>query len=428
MNYEETLQYLYNQLPVFQQTGASAYKPGLGNSLALDEYFGHPHTRFRTIHIGGTNGKGSTSHLLAAILQKSGYKVGLYTSPHLVDFRERIRVNGKMIPKSYIMDFTSKHLEATRHIAPSFFELTMMMAFCYFASENIDVAIIEVGLGGRLDSTNIITPDLSVITNISFDHMQFLGNTLADIAREKAGIIKPCIPVVIGESEGEVKQIFSNTADNRNAEIHFADIENDITESILSDSGQWTFESVRYPNLKGELGGYCQEKNAATVLTAVSLLKQSGYNIPANAIYEGFAHVVEITGLQGRWQKTSTSPLTICDTGHNTGGMQYIVRQLRQTACKQLRIIIGMVNDKDVSGVLKMLPREAIYYFTQASVKRALPAQEIQQIAAIHGLKGDYFPSVETAYRQAVSDSDKEDFIFVGGSTFIVADFLAAIR
>ncbi|MBQ7823399.1 MAG: bifunctional folylpolyglutamate synthase/dihydrofolate synthase, partial [Bacteroidaceae bacterium] len=273
------------------------------------------------------------------------------------------------------------------------------------------------------DSTNIITPDLSVITNISFDHMQFLGNTLADIAREKAGIIKPCIPVVIGESEGEVKQIFSNTADNRNADIHFADIENDITESTLSDSGQWTFESVRYPNLKGELGGYCQEKNAATVLTAVSLLKQSGYNIPANAVYEGFAHVVEITGLQGRWQKTSVSPLTICDTGHNTGGMQYIVRQLKQTACKQLRIIIGMVNDKDVSGVLKMLPREAIYYFTQASVKRALPAQEIQQIAAIHGLKGDYFPSVGTAYCQAVSDSDKEDFIFVGGSTFIVADF-----
>ncbi len=428
MNYEDTLQYLYNQLPVFQQVGSSAYKPGLGNSLALDEYFGHPHTHFRSIHVGGTNGKGSTSHLLAAILQKSGYKVGLYTSPHLVDFRERIRVNGEMIPKSYIMDFTDKHIDATRHIAPSFFELTMMMAFDYFVSEHVDVAVIEVGLGGRLDSTNIITPDLSVITNISFDHIQFLGNTLADIAREKAGIIKPCIPVVIGEAEGEIKQIFTDTANNRNAEIHFADTENDIERSFISNSGQWLFESAQYPNLKGELGGYCQEKNAATVLTAVSLLKQSGYHIPKNAVYEGFAHVVEITGLQGRWQKISNFPLTICDTGHNTGGMRYIVRQLEQTACKQLRIIIGMVNDKDVNGVLKMLPRKAIYYFTQASVKRALPAQEIQQIATIHGLKGGYFPSVKEAYRQAVADSDKDDFIFVGGSTFIVADFLTAIR
>lgn len=428
MNYEETLQYLYNQLPAFQQIGAEAYKPGLGNSLALDEYFGHPHTRFHTIHVGGTNGKGSTSHLLAAILQKSGYKVGLYTSPHLVDFRERIRVNGEMIPKSYIMNFTDKHLTATRHIAPSFFELTMMMAFDYFASEQVDVAVIEVGLGGRLDSTNIISPDLSIITNISFDHIQFLGNTLPDIAREKAGIIKPHVPVVIGEAEGEVKQVFIDAANRRNTDIHFADMENDITQSFITDSGEWIFNSTQYPNLKGQLGGYCQDKNAATVLTAIALLKQSGYKIPAKAVYDGFSHVTEITGLQGRWQKVTSSPLTICDTGHNTGGMQYIVRQLEQTPCKQLRIVIGMVNDKDVNGVLDMLPPKAVYYFTQANVKRALPAHEMQRTASVHGLKGEYFSSVKEAYRQALSDSDKDDFIFVGGSTFIVADFLSSIQ
>lgn len=425
MTYEETLQYLYNQLPVFQQVGATAYKPGLGNSLALDRYFGHPHTRFRSIHVGGTNGKGSTSHLLAAILQKSGYKVGLYTSPHLVDFRERIRINGRMIPKSYVMTFTENHLEATRHIAPSFFELTMMLAFDYFASEGVDVAVIEVGLGGRLDSTNIITPDLSIITNISFDHTQFLGHTLTDIAREKAGIIKPGVPVVIGEAEGEVKQVFSETASRQGAEIHFADTENDIAQSVITESGQWRFDSAEYPNLTGELGGYCQEKNAATVLTAVSILKQSGYAIPTDAVYQGFAQVIEITGLQGRWQKIGSSPLIVCDTGHNTGGMAYIVRQLKQTPCKQLRIVIGMVNDKDINGVLRMLPRDAVYYFTQASVKRALPADEMQRMAAVHGLNGRAFSSVQEAYRQALSESDKEDFIFVGGSTFVVADFLS---
>lgn len=425
MTYEETLQYLYNQLPVFQQVGATAYKPGLGNSLALDRYFGYPHTRFRSIHVGGTNGKGSTSHLLAAILQKSGYKVGLYTSPHLVDFRERIRINGRMIPKSYVMTFTEKHLEATRHIAPSFFELTMMLAFDYFASEGVDVAVIEVGLGGRLDSTNIITPDLSIITNISFDHTQFLGHTLTDIAREKAGIIKPGVPVVIGEAEGEVKQVFSETASRQGVEIHFADTENDIAQSVITESGQWRFDSAEYPNLTGELGGYCQEKNAATVLTAVSILKQSGYAIPTDAVYQGFAQVIEITELQGRWQKIGSSPLIVCDTGHNTGGMAYIVRQLEQTPCKQLRIVIGMVNDKDINGVLRMLPRKAVYYFTQASVKRALPADEMQRMAAVHGLNGRAYSSVQEAYRQALCESDKEDFIFVGGSTFVVADFLS---
>lgn len=425
MTYEETLQYLYNQLPVFQQVGATAYKPGLGNSLALDRYFGHPHTRFRSIHVGGTNGKGSTSHLLAAILQKSGYKVGLYTSPHLVDFRERIRINGRMIPKSYVMTFTEKHLEATRHIAPSFFELTMMLAFDYFASEGVDVAVIEVGLGGRLDSTNIITPDLSIITNISFDHTQFLGHTLTDIAREKAGIIKPGVPVVIGEAEGEVKQVFSETASRQGVEIHFADTENDIAQSVITESGQWRFDSAEYPNLTGELGGYCQEKNAATVLTAVSILKQSGYAIPTDAVYQGFAQVIEITELQGRWQKIGSSPLIVCDTGHNTGGMAYIVRQLEQTPCKQLRIVIGMVNDKDINGVLRMLPRKAVYYCTQASVKRALPADEMQRMAAVHGLNGRAYSSVQEAYRQALCESDKEDFIFVGGSTFVVADFLS---
>lgn len=428
MNYEDTLQYLYSQLPVFQQIGAKAYKPGLENSFALDKYFGHPHTRFRTIHVGGTNGKGSTSHLIAATLQKSGYKVGLYTSPHLVDFRERIRVNGQMMPKSYVMDFTRKHINATRHIQPSFFELTMMMAFDYFASEQVDVAVIEVGLGGRLDSTNIITPDLSIITNISFDHMQFLGNTLAEIAREKAGIIKPNVPAVIGEAEGEIKQIFCDTAKHIGTEIHFAETESGITGAYLDKTGQWIFQSPEYPNLKGELGGYCQEKNAATVLTALSVLKQKGYAIPPEAVYTAFEQVVKITGLLGRWQKISSRPLTICDTGHNTGGMQYIVRQLQQTPCKQLRIIIGMVNDKDINGVLAMLPKQAVYYFTQASVKRALPAEEIQCLAEKHGLQGTCFNSIESAYNKALSDSHPDDFIFVGGSTFVVADFLAIVR
>lgn len=423
MNYEETLEYLYRQLPVFQQVGSAAYKPGLQNSEALDEYFGHPHRKFHTLHIAGTNGKGSVSHLLASILQLNGYKTGLYTSPHLVDFRERIRIDGQMIPRQEVIDFAEKHLAPTLHIHPSFFELTMMMAFDYFARQAVDAAVIEVGLGGRLDSTNIITPDLCVITNISYDHVQMLGHTLPQIAREKAGIIKHGIPVVIGEAQGEVKQVFIDKASEVGAPIFFAE------ECVRFDSARqsargWEFDSPEYPHLFGELGGLCQEKNAATVLTAVARLRELGYRITDQSVYEAFAHVTRLTGLMGRWQQLQASPRLICDTGHNTGGMLYIARQLRNEHYNTLRIVIGMVNDKDISGVLAMLPKEATYYFTRASVPRALPQDKLEALATQAGLKGRSFPTVKEAVTAAQKESRPEDLIFVGGSTFIVADLL----
>lgn len=423
MNYEETLEYLYRQLPVFQQVGSAAYKPGLQNSEALDEYFGHPHRKFHTLHIAGTNGKGSVSHLLASILQLNGYKTGLYTSPHLVDFRERIRIDGQMIPRQEVIDFAEKHLAPTLHIHPSFFELTMMMAFDYFARQAVDAAVIEVGLGGRLDSTNIITPDLCVITNISYDHVQMLGHTLPQIAREKAGIIKHGIPVVIGEAQGEVKQVFIDKASEVGAPIFFAE------ECVRFDSARqsargWEFDSPVYPHLFGELGGLCQEKNAATVLTAVARLRELGYRITDQSVYEAFAHVTRLTGLMGRWQQLQASPRLICDTGHNTGGMQYIAHQLRNEHYDTLRIVIGMVNDKDISGVLAMLPKEATYYFTRASVPRALPQDKLEALATQAGLKGRSFPTVKEAVTAAQKESRPEDLIFVGGSTFIVADLL----
>lgn len=423
MNYEETLEYLYRQLPVFQQVGSAAYKPGLQNSEALDEYFGHPHRKFHTLHIAGTNGKGSVSHLLASILQLNGYKTGLYTSPHLVDFRERIRIDGQMIPRQEVIDFAEKHLAPTLHIHPSFFELTMMMAFDYFARQAVDAAVIEVGLGGRLDSTNIITPDLCVITNISYDHVQMLGHTLPQIAREKAGIIKHGIPVVIGEAQGEVKQVFIDKASEVGAPIFFAE------ECVRFDSARqsargWEFDSPAYPHLFGELGGLCQEKNAATVLTAMARLRELGYRITDQSVYEAFAHVTRLTGLMGRWQQLQASPRLICDTGHNTGGMQYIAHQLRNEHYDTLRIVIGMVNDKDISGVLAMLPKEATYYFTRASVPRALPQDKLEALATQTGLKGRSFPTVKEAVTAAQKESRPEDLIFVGGSTFIVADLL----
>lgn len=423
MNYEETLEYLYRQLPVFQQVGSAAYKPGLQNSEALDEYFGHPHRKFHTLHIAGTNGKGSVSHLLASILQLNGYKTGLYTSPHLVDFRERIRIDGQMIPRQEVIDFAEKHLAPTLHIHPSFFELTMMMAFDYFARQAVDAAVIEVGLGGRLDSTNIITPDLCVITNISYDHVQMLGHTLPQIAREKAGIIKHGIPVVIGEAQGEVKQVFIDKAREVGAPIFFAE------ECVRFDSARqsargWEFDSPAYPHLFGELGGLCQEKNAATVLTAVARLRELGYRITDQSVYEAFAHVTRLTGLMGRWQQLQASPRLICDTGHNTGGMQYIAHQLHNEHYDMLRIVIGMVNDKDISGVLAMLPKEATYYFTRASVPRALPQDKLEALATQAGLKGRSFPTVKEAVTAAQKESRPEDLIFVGGSTFIVADLL----
>jgi dihydrofolate synthase/folylpolyglutamate synthase len=425
MDYRETIEYLYNGLPVFQHIGGAAYKEGLDNSLALDEYFEHPHRRYRTIHVAGTNGKGSVSHLLAAILQQSGYKVGLYTSPHLLDFRERIRVDGTKIPEEYVVDFVAKHKEHYEAIRPSFFELTMMMAFCYFADSEVDIAVIEVGLGGRLDSTNIIAPIASVITNISLDHTQYLGDTPEKIATEKAGIIKPFIPVVVGEAEGGVRKVFEEKAFAENAPIVFAQDLNLIESAEKQDNGTWLFQSAKYPNLTGELGGLPQVRNAATVLCALDTLLGEGIAIISEAVYEGFARVSELTGLMGRWQVLQQAhPRVICDTGHNTGGIKYVAEQLASEHYKRLRIVIGMVNDKDINGVLSLLPAHAEYYFTRASIARALSETLLSEQASVYGLKGNIFHTVLEALSAAIKDAGSEDLVFIGGSNFIVAEAL----
>lgn len=425
MNYQETLDYLYNSVPMFQQVGKSAYKEGLENTHRLDEYFEHPHTEFKTIHVGGTNGKGSCSHTLAAILQAAGYKTGLYTSPHLVDFRERIRINGETISEEYVVDFVDKHRSFFEPLSPSFFELTTAMAFRYFADNEIDVAVIEVGLGGRLDCTNIITPDLSIITNISLDHTQFLGNTLELIAGEKAGIIKKGIPVVIGETTAETKPVFQHKAEEVGAPIIFAEEEQLLHSWEKEPDGFWKYQTEDYTDLRGELSGLYQLKNTNTVLSAIRQLIQKGYQLFDWDVKRGFAEVSEMTGLLGRWQKIGEQPTILCDTGHNIGGISYIVEQLGRQTYKNLHIIIGMVNDKDVSGVLALLPKNARYYFTKASVKRALPEDELQKLAEQAGLKGETYKDVPTALAAAKVQAGKEDFIFVGGSSFIVADLLA---
>ena len=424
MTYQETIEYLFNSTPLFQNVGKDAYKEGLENTLKLDEYFGYPHRTFKTIHVAGTNGKGSCSHTLAAILQSAGYKVGLYTSPHLVDFRERIRVNGEVISKEYVIDFVEQHRSFFEPLHPSFFELTTAMAFNWFAMQGVDVAVIEVGLGGRLDCTNIISPDLCVITNISFDHIQFLGDTLAKIASEKAGIIKPKTPVVIGEIHPETESVFINKSDLESAPIHFAQRESSVQKAIFTPEGGITYHTTEYPLLKGQLGGYCQVKNTQTILTAVRILQEKGYHIEKEHVYQGFAEVCLLTGLMGRWQIIQEQPKMICDTGHNKAGIEYIVKQLSAQKYRQLRIVLGMVNDKDISGVLAMLPKEATYYFTKASVSRALSEEKVQELAQQVGLKGNTYPNVEEAVQKACQEAHPDDLIFVGGSTFIVADLL----
>lgn len=425
MTYEETLHYLYTSIPVFQHIGGNAYKPGLGTSLALDKLLDFPHQSYKTIHVAGTNGKGSTSHLLAAILQASGYKTGLYTSPHLVDFRERIRVNGQMISKAYVIEFVEQYRPFFEPLQPSFFELTSSLAFDYFRFEKVDFAIIEVGLGGRLDSTNIITPELSVITNISLDHTQYLGHTLEAIALEKAGIIKPGIPVVIGESGNKnVEHVFSEKAKQEHAPIRFAEKEDVLTETSLAKDGQWNYDSKDFGRITGELGGAVQVHNTRTVLTAVRQLIDAGIKITPEAVKEAFAHVVERTGLMGRWQTIQNSPLVICDTGHNTGGWEYLSLQLKekQKQHAHLRMVVGMVDDKDINGVLSLMPQEAIYYFTQAAIKRAMPVDRFSAMANEHQLKGSSYPTVEEAVKAALAEADPTDLVFIGGSSFIVAD------
>lgn len=417
MNYQETTEYLFNSTPVFEKIGAKAYKPGLQTTFALDDHFAHPHQKYKTIHIAGTNGKGSSSHTLAAILQSQGYKVGLYTSPHLVDFRERIRVNGECVPEQYVIDFVEENRAFFEPLHPSFFELTTAMALKYFAEQEVDYAVIEVGLGGRLDCTNIITPILSIITNISFDHTQFLGNTLAEIAGEKAGIIKPGVPVVIGEYLPETRPVFENKAKAENAPILFAQ---DFDADHLKSSETCDVDM--------ELKGSYQERNKKTILTALHILRQK-LAISDEAIREGFAHVCELTGLRGRWEKLNDAPLTICDTGHNLAGWNYLAPQINSVKAETKHIVFGMVDDKDVVHVLQLLKEKlenrVKYYWTQPSTKRAIPVEKLSELALKFGLHGETYHSVKEAYNAALKNAEKDDFVFVGGSSYVVADLLS---
>lgn len=428
MNYKDAIDFLFNKTLVFQHVGAQAYKPGLDTTISLNSLFGNPDKAFKSIHIAGTNGKGSTAHLIAAILQECGYKVGLYTSPHLIDFRERIRVNGIPIDEKSVVNFIerffSSHYDGRK---ASFFELTTIMAFDYFKKSQVDYAVIETGLGGRLDSTNIISPILSVITNISLDHTQFLGNTLTEIASEKAGIIKRGVPVIIGEYLPETKSVFLGKAKETGSSIIFAEERNEIANAKKIDDCL-LLETVSYGTLTGELAGDCQIRNANTVLNAISELQRIGIPISDDAIKKGFANVCKLTGLMGRWMKISDEPRIFCDTGHNTGGFQYIINQLKREHYCRLRIVIGFVSDKDIDHILDMLPSDAIFYFTQASVQRAFPSKSLAKKAEKKGLHGKAYPSVAEAYRQVLKDSALSDFIYIGGSTFVVADLLAHIK
>ena len=427
MNYEETCEYLYHQMPMFERQGASGYKEGLSNTHALDEHFGHPHQQFATIHVGGTNGKGSVSHTLAAILQQCGYTVGLYTSPHLVDFRERIRINGEMISEEYVVDFVEKEHSFFEPLSPSFFEVTTAMAFKYFADKKIDIAVVEVGLGGRLDCTNIITPLVSVITNISYDHTQFLGDTLAKIASEKAGIIKRGVPVVIGETHEETRPVFEAKAIGEGCKIEFADDKPEIKKATPIANGMMHYVTKHWGELDGDLGGIYQEKNLNTVFAVINVLMKKGCltkDTLTKELANALSSVCRLTGLTGRWQVVSSSPYVVCDTGHNVGGWNYISQQLRQVSCQQMHIVFGMVDDKDINHVLDMLPKDAIFYFTQANTKRAINGTVVKTLAAEHGLDGACYPSVYEAYKAALQAANPEDFIFVGGSSYLVGDFL----
>lgn len=428
MNYKQTIDYLYSKLPMFTRVGTVAFKKDLHNIVAMCENLGNPQTRFKTIHVGGTNGKGSTSHMLAAIFQQAGYKTGLYTSPHLKDFRERIRINGEMVAEDFVTDFVNQQQSIIEKINPSFFEATVAMAFSFFAKEQVDIAIIEVGLGGRLDSTNIITPELSVITNISLDHTNILGNTLPEIAVEKAGIIKPGIPVVIGEKQLESAQVFIKKAAETESRIFFADQELHVANTsrqkeYLNTSVYKGFELL-YKDLELDLNGFYQLKNVLTVLQAIAILKEKGYKITDDHIYDALKHVKDLTGLQGRWQKLSEHPLIICDTGHNIAGITEVMQNIYTTDHERLHIVIGMVKDKDISGVLALLPVHADYYFCQPQLERALPAVDLAAQAKKYDLNGQTFDTVALAVQAAKRNAGANDLIFIGGSTFVVAEVL----
>lgn len=434
MTYQEALDYLFSRLPMFSRIGAAAYKPGLETSIALDSYFGNPHRKFKSIHIGGTNGKGSTSHMIASILQAQGYKTGLYTSPHLADFRERMRVNGKMISREKVIDFVERWKASEYEGSPSFFELTMMMAFDWFASENVDFAVIEVGMGGRLDSTNIISPISTVVTNISPDHTQFLGDTLEKIASEKAGIFKTGVPALIGYADGSVREVFSDHARKVSAPLRFATDDTLLINPYITDEGTIEADSIITGQFSSPLGGEYQLENINTVLHEVAILRQLGIKIDGVSVKEGLENVCSLTGLAGRWMITSRRPLTICDTGHNEAGLSRTMHQLTELTKKRgaklgkcnLRIVIGFVNDKDVSHIARLLPKSAFYYVTQAAIPRALPANKLLDILKALGLKCVLCADgVKEAYETAAAQSEDSDIIYIGGSTFIVADYLA---
>lgn len=431
LEYEETLAYLFSRLPMFSRVGAAAYKPGLDTSIALDNAFGNPHKQFKSIHVAGTNGKGSVSHLLAAILQAQGYKTALYTSPHLVDFRERMRVDGEMIPKEDVVEFVRRWKASGSPLHPSFFELTMMMAFDWFAKRHVDYAVIEVGMGGRLDSTNIITPQMCVITNISNDHTQFLGDTLVKIASEKAGIIKAGIPVVVGEGDGDVRKVFADKAAACGAPATFAE-ESPRLRSI-SENPEWGWECIsKEGEFRLPLAGDYQKKNINTVLNAIDVLRDCGVEVSDGSVVAGIENVETLTGLRGRWTRIQERPLVIADTGHNIAGITYNMGQLRRILESRkgatLRIVIGFVADKEIDKILRVLPADAEYYITNAQIPRALPAADLQERFIQAGLDGKVFDTVARAYSAASDDARENDVIFIGGSTFIVADFLASLQ
>lgn len=426
MNYTETINFLFEKLPMYQRQGAVAYKKDLTNIILLCDALGNPQTKFKSIHIAGTNGKGSVSHILAAVLQTAGYKTGLYTSPHLKDFRERIKINGEMIDEISVIDFVKDNISLIEKINPSFFEITVALAFYHFHKKNVDFAIIETGLGGRLDSTNIITPHLSVITNISYDHTAMLGNTLEQIAFEKAGIIKKNVPIVIGETTNKTRSVFIEAATMKNAPIYLADYNLSAEYSFHTQDFKQVFNinkggEIYYASLKTDLGGLYQKKNIVTALQAIDILKDA-YNLSKENIYDAILNVCQITGLRGRWEILSTEPTCICDTGHNEDGIKEIVKQIQLVDYKKLHFVYGTVNDKDIETILTLLPKDAIYYFTKAQIPRALDENILQKKASQFNLAGNSYATVAEAIADAKKNAAKDDLIFIGGSTFIVAE------
>lgn len=429
MNYKETLDWMFNKLPMYQRIGAAAYKANLDSTVEILNYLDNPQHCFKSVHIAGTNGKGSTSHSLASVFQEAGYKTGLYTSPHLRDFRERIRINGEMIPENEVVTFIENHKHKLEELELSFFEMTVAMAFDYFRKEKIDVAIIEVGMGGRLDSTNVINPELSVITNISLDHVKFLGENEAQIATEKAGIIKRDIAVVIGETQEGSRDVFIKTAQEKESPIYFADQifdcrkkNNNALEYIVFDIYKSNGEYDLYlKDLRFPLLGNYQKKNLATIICALDLLRDK-FDITESHILEGLSKVVSNTGLMGRWQVINKKPLAIADTGHNVAGINEVNRQLAETEYKKLHFVLSVVNDKDIDGILQLLPKEAEYYFCKADIPRGLSVDILADKAKAAGLSGEKYNSVKEAYSSALANAAEGDLVFVGGSNFTVAE------